>query len=255
MAASVPVSSSLIDDSWTIEKLVMEAYPKTWYDCFSRAGSELMDISLRLEAFEKKVGADKTVPHRRNIFECFYRLPPEKIRVVIMGQDPYPGISSDGDFQATGLSFSLKKADKVSSSLRNVYKELVKTYEGTSTPFIAPMHGDLSSWSEQGILMLNRSLTTELGKPNGHKGLWTRFINKVLNYLLEIHPNLIVLTWGKAPEIDDIVGERGHHLKAGHPSGTNTRNPFVGCGHFMMVNTLLMSRKPPETPIDWHLSL
>lgn len=251
--AGVPVSSSEISDDWTIEKLVVERYPLKWLECFRRSGPELMEVSKRLEAFEKKDGVDKTVPHRRNIFECFYQLEPEKVKVVIIGQDPYPGISPDGDFQATGLSFSLRKVDKVTSSLKNVYKELMRTYEGSEFPFISPAHGDLSSWISQGVLLLNRSLTTELKKPNAHKGLWIRFINKVLNYLLELHPNLIILTWGKAPEINDIVGERGVHLEAGHPSGMNTRNPFVGCDHFKLVNDILTKRK--ESVIDWHLPL
>jgi uracil-DNA glycosylase len=236
----------------TLIEVIQKTCPVEWQECFERAGLELVEISSRLQAFERGAVA-KTVPHRQDIFRCFYSLSPEKIKVIIMGQDPYPGISEDGGFQATGLSFSLKRCDKVTSSLRNVYKELVRTYEGTPTPFIPPTHGDLTSWIDQGVFLLNRSLTTELGKPNAHKGLWTRFINKVLNYLLEINPDLIILTWGKAPEIEDIVGERGNHLNAGHPSGLNTRNPFFGCGHFIKVNEILT--KKGKGIIDWHLPL
>jgi len=167
--------------------------------------------------------------------------------VVIIAQDPYFGINSDGTPQAQGLAFSVKKGEKIPSSLINIYKELSNSIPN----FTKPNHGCLENWSKQGVLLLNSCLTVRPGDPGCHKELWYSFIKKVINSIIDNNPYCIFILWGRqAQKIRKMLGERVTVLEAAHPSGLSCKN-FLGCNHFNQVNELLIEKN--QTPINWQI--
>lgn len=153
-------------------------------------------------------------------FYAFKITPYESIKVVIIGQDPYPSKE-----HAHGLAFS-SLSSKVPASLKNIFKELKK--HSTS--------GDLTSWAHQGVFLLNRILTVEEGKPLSHKDMgWEIFTDNVLRFLSQ-KDFLIFCLWGKkAQEIEPLISKKHLILKAGHPSPLSVKS-FLGCNHFSIIN-------------------
>ena len=165
--------------------------------------------------------------------------PPEPF----IGQDPYhnPGT-------AMGLSFSVPRGMRVPPSLRNIYKELAKDIE-----FEIPEHGDLTSWANQGVFLLNAMLTVEHKKAGSHQKIgWQRFTNVVIKHLSKRKNGLVFLLWGKfAQSKADLIDSEKHHiLIAAHPSPL-ARNAFSGCRHFSQTNEILQSQGTEA--IDWQL--
>lgn len=192
---------------------------------------------------EKEQG--KTIyPPGSLIFNAFEQTPFPKVKVVILGQDPYHGPK-----QAMGLSFSVPKGVPPPPSLINIFKEL---QEDTGTPI--PRHGDLTSWAEQGVLLLNASLTVRAGEPMSHAKIgWHQFTNAVIEKIGHERENVVFLLWGKfAQEKTALIDTRRHHiLKAAHPSPLAAHNGFFGCQHFSQTNQFLM--KKGLEPINWAL--
>jgi uracil-DNA glycosylase len=178
-------------------------------------------------------------PPKDKIFNCFNFFELNDTKVVIIGQDPY--INKN---QAMGLCFSVPNDTKVPPSLRNIYKE-IKADIG-----IDKTGGDLTSWAEQGVLLLNRSLTVLESKSNSHKKMWRPFTNKLIENLSNETEGLIFILWGRdAQSLTKYIDEEKHHvLKSGHPSPLSFRY-FTGCKHFSKCNEILETNN--KTPINW----
>lgn len=176
------------------------------------------------------------------IFNAFDKTPYDKVKVVIIGQDPY-----HGDGQAHGLSFSVQPGVKPPPSLVNIYKELQ-----TDIGMPIPTSGNLDHWAEQGVLLLNAALTVRANEPASHAKIgWADFTNAVISKLSDDKSGVIFLLWGRfAHEKQPLIDETRHFvLKAAHPSPFSADKGFFGCKHFSKTNELL-SRQGLD-PIDW----
>ncbi len=168
----------------------------------------------------------------------------EKVKVVILGQDPY-----HGEGQAHGLSFSVKPGTKIPPSLVNMYKELQQDLG------IKPAnHGYLKAWAEQGVLLLNSVLTVEAGKAGSHQNKgWETFTDKIIALLNEQKQGVVFLLWGSYAQQKGRFIDRQTHcvLEAVHPSPLSAYRGFFGCGHFSKTNEYL--RQQGKHPIEWAL--
>ena len=184
-------------------------------------------------------------PPKGTWFRAFELSSFAKTKVVILGQDPY-----HGEGQAEGLSFSVPKNISIPPSLRNIYKEL----ETNDVGFVNPGHGHLSSWSKQGVLLLNSVLTVEKNTPAAHANQgWEIFTDNVIKLLDEKKDHLVFLLWGayagrKSSLIDS---ERHLVLKSPHPSPFSASNGFFGSRHFVKTNEYLQSFN--QSPIKWQI--
>lgn len=187
----------------------------------------------------------KVFPAAGNIFRAFNTTPMERVKVVILGQDPYHDVG-----QAMGYSFSVPKGWKVPSSLQNIYKEL-----GTDLGCAKPTHGDLDKWATQGVLMLNASLTVRAHQANSHsKKGWEIFTDAAIRAVSKQRKGLVFLLWGKnAQEKERLIGKEGGHLilKCPHPSGLSAHRGFLGSKHFSKANNYI--EKNGGVPIDWQI--
>ena len=178
------------------------------------------------------------------IFNAFQQTPFPKVKVVILGQDPYHGRD-----QAHGLSFSVPQGIVPPPSLVNIFKEM-KNDLGIEIPG----NGNLEKWAHQGILLLNASLTVRQNEPGSHSKIgWLQFTDQVIRKISEEKKGIIFLLWGKfAQEKQSLIDETKHHvLKAAHPSPFSAANGFFGCKHFSKTNDLLVSQQ--KSPIDWKI--
>ncbi len=179
------------------------------------------------------------------LFNAFNQTPFHKLKVVILGQDPY-----HGEGQAHGLSFSVQNGIKLPPSLANIYKEIQN-----DIGIAMPVHfGNLTRWAEQGVLLLNTSLTVRANEPNSHaKFGWSDFTDAVIQKISDEKKGIIFLLWGKfAQEKQNLIDETKHVvLKAAHPSPLSAHTGFWGCKHFSKTNELLT--KQGISPIDWKL--
>jgi uracil-DNA glycosylase len=198
------------------------------------------DLILRVQdAYQ--AGTD-IYPPRELIFNAFELCPFDDVKAVILGQDPY-----HGERQAHGLCFSVQDGVKVPPSLKNIYKEL---QSDLNIPIRTS--GDLSSWAQQGVLLLNATLTVEAGKAGSHQGLgWEKFTDAIIRNLSEKKEHLVFLLWGKYAQDKGAIIDTSKHLvlKAPHPSPFSAYTGFFGCKHFSKTNEYL--RKHEEEPIDW----
>jgi uracil-DNA glycosylase len=179
------------------------------------------------------------------IFNAFNQTPFEKVRVVILGQDPY-----HGEGQAHGLSFSVPAGKKPPPSLANVFKE-IQSDIGVQMPM---QYGNLTKWAEQGVLLLNAALTVRAGEPFSHaKYGWAEFTDAVIQKISDKKTGIIFILWGKfAQEKLALIDESKHYvLKAAHPSPFSADKGFFGCKHFSRTNAILT--KNGLQPIDWKL--
>ena len=179
------------------------------------------------------------------IFNAFTQTPFHKVKVVIIGQDPYhnPG-------QAHGLSFSVPSGVKPPPSLMNIYKEINASL-GIAMP---AEFGNLTKWAEQGVLLLNAILTVRANEPGSHSKIgWMNFTDAVIKKISDEKSGIIFLLWGKfAQEKQALIDETKHHvLKAAHPSPFSAYQGFFGCNHFVKTNQLLTEQG--LQPIDWKL--
>ncbi len=216
-----------IEDSWKI--ILTEEFQKQYFN----------DLVSFIKS-EKAEG--KTIyPPGPNIFQAFNSTPWEKVKVIILGQDPYhnPG-------QAMGLSFSVPQGTKLPPSLKNIFRE-IKTDLGIDLPD----HGDLNSWASQGVFLLNAMLTVEEKKPGSHKKIgWQEFTNAVIKILSEKKEGLVFLLWGNfAKSKKDLIdGSKHLILEAAHPSPL-ARGAFFGSKHFSKTNDYLNSKN--QKIINW----
>lgn len=179
------------------------------------------------------------------IFNAFNQTPFSKLKVVIIGQDPY-----HGQGQAHGLCFSVPNGIKPPPSLVNIFKEIVSD-TGVAMPL---QYGNLTRWAEQGVLLLNAALTVRANEANSHaKFGWADFTNAVIEKISAEKEGIVFLLWGKfAQDKQMLIDETKHFvLKAAHPSPLSAHTGFFGCKHFSKTNELLV--KQGVSPIDWKL--
>lgn len=212
--------------------------PEGWEELFRIADPEIKQISDLLEK-EKSKGI-RLVPDMENTFRVFHMCKPENIRVIILGQDPYFQIRSNGKPRALGFSFSVSKDDEIPVSLRNIYKEIKSNYPSS----IIPEHGDISNWVSQGVFLLNSCLTCRVGESGSHTKykLWMPFFDRFLKFLSSINKDVIFVLWGKDAQSYETMIEKGFRniLKAPHPSGLSASRGFFGCGHFKQINDIIL---------------
>lgn len=186
-------------------------------------------------------------PPREELFSAFALTPPEEVRAVILGQDPYHGAG-----QAHGLAFSVREGTPLPPSLKNIFKELQ-----SDLGLPAPVCGDLTGWARQGVLLLNTVLTVEDGKANSHARLgWQAFTDLVIASLARLPQPIAFVLWGapaqkKEPLILPAAGPR-LVLKSVHPSPLSAYRGFFGSRPFSGVNEFLL--RNGQTPIDWALT-
>lgn len=192
-------------------------------------------------------------PKQHLIFNAFNTTPLNDVKVVIIGQDPYHSYEEiNGTIipHAHGLSFSVPQtAKKTPPSLKNIFKELKE-----DLGYKIPTHGDLTTWANQGILLLNATLSVRAHEAGSHqKKGWETFTNNVIKKLAEEKDGLIFLLWGKfAQQKELLINTDKHHvLKAAHPSPFSAYNGFYGCKHFSSTNKILTSAGKKE--IDWQI--
>ena len=242
-ATKSPEISSSAPPKGELEMLFSE---KTWLEIF--AENEFQKSYFKqLSAFlVNEFKTQRVFPPKEHIFRCFNTLPIDKVKVVIIGQDPYHDTN-----QAMGLCFSVNKGIKIPSSLLNMYKELKSDLNCR-----IPTHGDLSKWQSQGIMMLNTSLTVRAHNANSHsKKGWEQFTDKAIEKLAKARKNIVFLLWGKnAQEKEKLIKRSGNEhlvLKSAHPSGLSAHRGFFGNKHFSQTNAYL--KKNSIEPIDWQI--
>jgi len=221
--------------------LINESWKAVLSEEFGKSYMKDLKAFLQKEKQEGKV----IFPPGSLIFNAFNHTPFDNVKVVILGQDPY-----HGNGQAHGLSFSVQKGVNVPPSLRSIYKELQSDIPG----FVVPQHGELTKWADQGVLLLNATLTVRKGEPaSHHKKGWEIFTDQTIKTLSEKRSGLIFLLWGKNAQakIPMIDGEKHTILTAAHPSPYSAYNGFFGCRHFSKTNKILESRG--QTPINWQV--
>lgn len=179
------------------------------------------------------------------IFNAFNQTPFNKVKIVILGQDPYHGAG-----QAHGLSFSVPNGINPPPSLINIFKEMEKDL-GLKMPV---GYGNLTSWANKGVLLLNAALTVRAGEPFSHAKMgWAIFTDAVIQKISDLKEHIVFILWGKfAQEKQILIDETKHFiLKAAHPSPFSADKGFFGCRHFSKANELLA--KNGIEPVDWTL--
>ncbi len=192
---------------------------------------------------EKKAGK-KVFPAGDEIFNAFTHTPLERVKVVILGQDPY-----HGEGQAHGLCFSVKPGVKVPPSLQNIFKE-VRDELG----YPIPSDGHLTAWADQGVLLLNSVLSVECGRAASHQGKgWETFTDRVIDVVNCECEGVAFMLWGSYAQRKGAIIDRQRHcvLTAPHPSPLSAYRGFFGCGHFLAANKYLEAKG--KEPIDWRL--
>ncbi len=193
---------------------------------------------------ERKMGK-VTFPPANQMFHAFELCPFDKVKVVILGQDPYHGRG-----QAHGLCFSVNKDVRIPPSLQNMYKEI---HEDLGLPI--PTHGNLEHWAEQGVLLLNATLTVQEKHPTSHAGKgWETFTDQVIRTISEKNEGVVFLLWGNFAKSKKSIIDTNKHtiLTAPHPSPFSVHSGFFGCKHFSQTNEIL--KKTGKEPIDWSVS-
>jgi uracil-DNA glycosylase len=200
----------------------------------------------QLKAFlvQQKQQRRMVFPPSKQIFNAFNTTPFDKVKVVILGQDPYHGPG-----QAHGLCFSVAPGVPAPPSLQNIFKEIER-----DLGYPVPNHGNLQRWAEQGVLLLNATLTVEQGRAGAHQNQgWEQFTDRVIQVLNEQREGLVFMLWGSyAQKKGRFVDTRKHLvLRSPHPSPLSAHRGFIGNGHFSRANQYLEAHG--RSPIDWRL--
>ena len=218
---------------------IEESWGRLLHDEFEKPYFQQLSQTLHSE----KAAGITIYPPGPQIFRAFDLCPADKMKVVILGQDPYHGYG-----QAMGLSFSVPQGVPAPPSLKNIFKEI-------EDELGVRMSGstDLSLWAMQGVLLLNAVLTVRAGQPTSHGGIgWQTFTDAVISRINESFEGIVFLLWGNyARGKSALIDRTRHHvLEAAHPSPL-ARGAFFGCGHFRRTNEILVSEG--KTPIEWRL--
>ena len=216
---------------------------KSWHEVLKEEISK--PYISELKAFlEKEKRAGKPIyPPEPQVFYAFAQTPFKDVKVVIVGQDPY-----HGQGQAHGLCFSVPCGMPQPPSLKNIFIELSEDVKAPQA-----LHGCLSCWARQGVLLLNTTLTVEAGKPASHQGKgWEQFTDAVIAKLVAREDPIVFILWGRpAQKKGELIKKPHHALMAAHPSPFSAHSGFFGCRHFSKTNELL--KKWGKKPIDWEV--
>jgi len=218
-----------IESSWKV--LLAEEFKKEYF--------------VKLTKFVKTEYLTKQVfPEPKYLFRAFDLCPVDRVKVVILGQDPYHRVN---DYNANGLAFSVNKSDKIPPSLANIYKELKSDLQKDP-----PINGDLSSWASQGVLLLNATLTVLANQAGSHqKKGWEKFTDAVIKKLDETKINLVFILWGNYAKKKSVLIDKNKHLilESAHPSPFSANNGFFGSKPFSKCNNYL--KKHNLKIINW----
>ena len=210
-------------------------------DEFAKPYFEQIVLFLKTEKMAGKI----IYPPGPLIFNAFEQTPFDKVKVVIIGQDPYHGPG-----QAHGLCFSVQNGVPPPPSLINIFKEIQSDVGIT----MSLKNGNLTSWAQQGVLLLNAALTVRANEPFSHSKIgWTVFTDAVIQKISELKTGIVFLLWGRfAQEKQSLIDETKHYvLKAAHPSPFSADKGFFNCKHFSKTNNLLQQQG--KDPIDWRI--
>lgn len=216
-----------IEESWKTQ--LQETFEKNYF-------KELVDF------VREEYQSNKVFPPGKFIFNAFEKTPWDNVKVVILGQDPY-----HGDGQAHGLSFSVQPGVRIPPSLLNIFKE-IKQDLGIDLP----PNGDLTRWAEQGVFLLNATLTVQAHNAGSHqKRGWEEFTDEVIAKLASKKEGLVFMLWGAYAQKKTVLIPSDKHLilKAPHPSPLSAHRGFLGCGHFSKANAYLKDQG--VSPINW----
>ncbi len=219
-----------IEDSW--KEILKPEFTKPYF----------LQVATYLKT--EKITGSTIYPPGQLIFNAFNTTPFDKVKVVILGQDPYHNPK-----QAMGLSFSVPDGVPPPPSLVNIYKEL-----NTDIGMAIPKTGNLTPWALQGVLLLNAVLSVRANEPASHAKIgWMNFTDAVIKTISDEKTNVVFVLWGKfAQDKQVLIDETKHHvLKAAHPSPFSAYNGFFGCKHFSRINDFLV--KNGLAAIDWTL--
>lgn len=218
-----------IEEGW--KKILWEEFQSPYF-------SELKEFLV------EETASHTIYPPGKLIFNAFQHTPFDRVKVVILGQDPYHGAG-----QAHGLCFSVPPGIKAPPSLVNIFKELQ-----ADLGIAIPAHGNLESWADQGVLLVNATLTVRAGEAGSHqKRGWETFTNAVIEKISREKTNVVFLLWGRYAQAKEslVDGEKHLVMKAAHPSPFSAYNGFFGCKHFSKANSFL-EQKGIE-PLSWTL--
>jgi uracil-DNA glycosylase len=241
----VNLSTLKIHSSW--KKLIKDEIDENYFDKLEKFLSKCLKVTK---------GDIKIYPYPDLVFNAFNTTPFNKIKVVILGQDPYHNNEEHKDEiipQAMGLSFSIPVGIKVPSSLKNIYKNQLKFKQIKDLPD----HGNLILWAKQGCLMLNTSLTVQHGHPNSHSKHWKPFTDTIIKTISDNKENVVFMLWG-APALGklNLIDTKKHKvIISSHPSGLSCHKPlrtykcFMDEDHFGKTNKFLIKNK--KKPIEW----
>ena len=213
-----------------------------WKELFKEESSKDYYHKLQLAILQESEVSTIYPPHR-DMFNAFKLTHLDKVKIVILGQDPYHGAN-----QAHGLSFSVQPGNPIPPSLKNIYKEINEDLQ-VDHKFT---EGCLVPWAEQGVLLLNTVLTVRANEANSHRGLgWETFTDRVIETLNEVEQPLIFMLWGSPAKSKKKLITYSHHLilEAAHPSPLSAYNGFFGCHHFSKANGYLEINNIKT--IDW----
>lgn len=219
-----------IEESW--KALLQDEFEKPYF------------TTLREFLVAEKNKGEKIYPPGPQIFAAFDHTPVDKVKVVILGQDPYHGAG-----QAHGLCFSVNDGIQQPPSLQNIFKEL-KEDCGCEIP----KSGSLIKWADQGVLLLNATLTVRANQAGSHQGKgWETFTDTVIQRIAQTKEKLVFILWGRFAQGKETLIDHTKHLilKAAHPSPFSAYNGFFGCRHFSKTNHYLKEHNLPE--INWQL--
>jgi uracil-DNA glycosylase len=182
-------------------------------------------------------------PPEDKIFEAFNRTPFSKVKVVILGQDPY-----HGERQANGLCFSVSEGIKQPPSLKNIFKEI-----GTDLGLPTPNSGNLETWADQGILLLNATLTVRANNAASHQNKgWEIFTDAAIKKISDLKTGVVFLLWGNyARKKTELIDKKKHYILEAHHPSPLARGGFFGCKHFSLTNKILMDMG--NEPINWKI--
>ena len=241
----VVLSNLYIERTW--KKIISKEFEKEYFKVLEK---------FLTSCVKKTKNSVKFYPYPELIFKAFNTLPFKKVKVVILGQDPYYRNETHNNIivpQATGLAFSVPKQFKIPSSLNNIYKNLVKYNHLKETP----KHGNLEKWTKQGVLLLNTALTVQHGYANSHKNVWQKFTDYIIKYISDKKENLVFVLWGSnsLKKLTLIFLFKHKIIISSHPSGLSCNKrlkhykEFVNVDHFGLINEYLKKNKKKE--INW----
>jgi uracil-DNA glycosylase len=222
------------------------ALEASWLDVLKDEFEQPYMVKLKAFLAAEKAAGHTVYPRGNDIFNAFNTTHFNDVKVVILGQDPYHGPN-----QAHGLSFSVQKGVDVPPSLRNIYKELQTDVAG----FTIPNHGNLTEWAQQGVLLLNATLTVQAAMAGSHqKKGWEQFTDKVIKTISDKKTGVVFILWGNYAQSKAVLIDGNKHLiiKSTHPSPLAvSRGGFFGSKPFSNANEYLESKG--KSPIDWQI--